>query len=69
MNSHLAEDLDDMFADRKENDKEYPPEREEIIMKNYHLMFGWYQEIWTMDLGMNKKSVGQEYYTNIKSNL
>lgn len=29
----LAEDLDDMFADRKENERDFPPEREEIIMK------------------------------------
>lgn len=54
----LKEDLDDMFADRKENEKEFPPENEEIIMKNYPLFgAGWYQEIWTMDLGMSKSNL------------
>ena len=56
----LAEDLDDMFTDHKENDREFPPEREEIIMKNFPLRFAWYKEIWTMDLGVAKGKIGQE---------
>jgi hypothetical protein len=65
----LAEDLDDMFADRNENDREFPPEKEEIIMKRYPLVFGWYQEIWTMDLGVSKKNLAVNYYQDMKTTL
>ena len=52
----LAEDLEDMFAERDKN--EHAPENEEIIMKKYPLMgASWYQEIYTMDLGKSKKNI------------
>ena len=50
----LAEDLEDMFSERDKN--EHAPENEEIIMKKYPLVgASWYQEIYTMDLGVSKK--------------